>query len=143
MVNLVREHRAGRLELFAPPRKPGPPPGVAPAKDRARGRVIELRRTGLSGYEISRQLASEATPLNRTSVAEILTEEGFGRLLRHPEPESSINPATPGRDTHLPRTAKLDFTTWPARVETGKAGLLLLMPDLMQLDLMGVTGPRS
>jgi len=135
MVNLVREHRAGRLELFAPPRKPGPPPGVAPAKDRARGRVIELRRTGLSGYEISRQLASEGTPLNRTSVAEILTEEGFGRLLRHPEPESSISPATPGRDTHLPRTAKLDFTTWPARVETGKAGLLLLVPDLMQLDL--------
>ena len=29
MVNLVREHRAGRLELFAPPRKPGPPPGAA------------------------------------------------------------------------------------------------------------------
>src|SRR4029450_10421673 len=27
MVNLVREHRAGGLELFAPPRKPGPPPG--------------------------------------------------------------------------------------------------------------------
>jgi hypothetical protein len=135
MVNLVREHRAGRLGLFAPPRKPGPPPGVAPAKDRARGRVIELRRTGLSGYEISRQLASEGTPLNRTSVAEILTEEGFGRLLRHPEPESSISPATPGRDTHLPRTAKLDLTSWPARVETGKAGLLLLVPDLMQLDL--------
>jgi hypothetical protein len=30
MVNLVREHRAGRLQLFAPPRKPGPPPGTAP-----------------------------------------------------------------------------------------------------------------
>ena len=27
MVNLVREHRAGRLELFAPPRQPGPAPG--------------------------------------------------------------------------------------------------------------------
>jgi len=27
MVNLVREHRAGRLDLFAPARKPGPPPG--------------------------------------------------------------------------------------------------------------------
>jgi hypothetical protein len=39
MVNLVREHRAGRLDLFAPTRKPGPPPGSAPAKDRARGRV--------------------------------------------------------------------------------------------------------
>src|SRR5664279_4722655 len=36
MVNLVREHRAGRLDLFAPTRKPGPPPGSAPAKDRPR-----------------------------------------------------------------------------------------------------------
>ena len=86
MVNLVREHRAGRLELFTPPRKPGPPPGSAPAKDRARGRVIELRRQGLSTYEISARLADEGTPLNRTSVAEILSEEGFGRLLRHPAP---------------------------------------------------------
>ena len=31
MVNLVREYRAGALDLFAPARKPGPPPGVAPA----------------------------------------------------------------------------------------------------------------
>jgi hypothetical protein len=148
MVNLVREHRAGRLDLFAPTRKPGPPPGSAPAKDRARGRVIALRRQGLSTYEISAQLAVEHTPLNRTSVAEILTEEGFGRLLRHPEPAASINPATPGRDTGLPRTAKLDFTSWPARVETGKAGLLLLVPDLIALDLpalvraAGYTGTR-
>jgi len=140
MVNLVREHRAGRLELFAPARKPGPPPGVAPAKDRARGRVIQLRRQGLSTYEISRQLATEGRPLNRTSVAEILTEEGFGRLLRHPAPAASISPATPGRDTRLPRTAKLDFATWPGTVETGKAGLLLLVPDLVVLDLPGLVG---
>jgi transposase len=138
MVNLVREYRAGRLELFAPARRPGPPQGVAPAKDRARGRVIELRREGLSSYEISRRLAAEGTPLNRTGVAEILTEEGFGRLLRHPEPAASSNPATAGRDTRLPRTAKLDFDAWPARVETGKAGLLLCVPDLVGLDLPGL-----
>ena len=138
MVNLVREHRAGRLHLFAAARRPGPPPGVAPAKDRARGRVIELRRQGLSTYEISRQLATEGRPLNRTSVAEILTEEGFGRLLRHPEPAASISAATPGRDTRLPRTTRLDFATWPASVETGKAGLLLLVPDLVALDLPGL-----
>jgi transposase len=135
MVNLVREYRAGRLELFAPPRRPGPPPGVAPAKDRARARVIELRRDGLSTYEISARLAAEGTPLNRTSVGEILTEEGFGRLLRHPAEQSSTAAATPGRDTRLPRTAVLDLATWPARLDTNKAGLLLLVPDLVALDL--------
>src|SRR5512141_423311 len=80
MIALVRDYRAGKLDLFAPPRKPGPPPGTAPAKDRVRGRVIALRRKGLSAYEISAHLSAEDTPLNRTSVADILTEEGFGRL---------------------------------------------------------------
>jgi transposase len=135
MVDLVADYRAGKLQLFAPPRKPGPPPGVAPAKDRARARVIELRRQGLSTYEISARLAAEATPLNRTSVAEILSEEGFGRLLRHPAAQASTAVATPGRDTRLPRTAALDFTTWPHRVDSAKAGLLLLIPDLLALDL--------
>ncbi len=135
MVNLVREYRAGRLELFAPPRKPGPPPGVTPAKDRARARVIELRRQGLSTYEISARLATQGTPLNRTSVGEILTEEGFGRLLRTPDAHASTAPATPGRDTHLPRTAPLDFATWPERLDTDRAGLLLLIPDLIALDV--------
>ncbi|HUO41136.1 MAG TPA: transposase [Mycobacterium sp.] len=135
MINLVREYRAGKLELFAPPRKPGPPPGSAPAKERVRGRVIELRREGLSTYEISVRLTGEGTPLNRTSVGEILTEEGFGRLLRHPDPAASTSPATPGRDTQLPRTKRIDFQTWPATTETGKAGLLLMVPDLVALGL--------
>jgi hypothetical protein len=135
MVDLVRQHRAGKLDLFAAPKKPGPPPGAAPAKDRVRGRVIELRRQGYSTYEISGRLAAEGTPLNRTSVAEILAEEGFGRLLRHPEPEASISPATAGRDTTLPAAKTLDFAAWPARVETTRAGLLLAVPDLVSLDL--------
>ncbi len=135
MINLVREHRAGKLELFAPPRRPGPPPGTAPAKDRARGRVIELRRQGLSTYEISARLAAEGTPLNRTGVGEILAEEGFGRLLRRPAPAESGSAATPGRDTSLPRARVTDWDAWPERLDTTRAGLLLVLPDLAALDL--------
>lgn len=135
MVDLVRQHRAGKLELFAPARRPGPPPGIAPAKDRARGRVIELRRQGLSTYEISARLAAEGRPLNRTGVGEILAEEGFGRLIRHPEPEASISAGTPGRDTNLPRARVIDFAAWPQRLESTRAGLLLVLPDLAALDL--------
>ncbi len=138
MVNLVREWRAGRLELFAPTRKPGPPPGLAPAKERARGRVVGLRRQGLSTYEISARLAAEGTPLNRTSVAEILAEEGFGRLLRRPSPTESSSPATPGRDTRLPRAQVIDLGAWPPRLDTTRAGLLLVLPDLVALDLPGL-----
>ena len=97
--------------------------------------MIELRRQGLPAYEISRRLSAEGTPLNRTSVGEVLAEEGFGRLLRHPEPEASSSPATAGRDTNLPAAKVLDFATWPERLETTKAGLLLAVPDLVSLDL--------
>jgi hypothetical protein len=104
--------------------------------------VIELRRQGLSTYEISAQLATEGTLLNRTSVGEILAEEGFGRLLRHPESMASTSPATPGRNTRLPRAARLDFARWPATVETAKAGLLLLVPELIALDVPALVNPR-
>src|SRR5881394_905792 len=127
MASLVRDFRAGRLKLFTPPGKPGRT--SAPATDRARGRVIELRRQGLSVHEISSKLADEGTPLNRTSVGQILTEEGFARLLRGPARFASVNPATAGRDTRLPRVATIDFTDTPDTATTSMAGLLLLLPD--------------
>ncbi len=133
LASLVRDFRAGKLTLFAEPGRPGRK--SAPKKDAARGRVIELRRQGLSVYEISARLSAEHTPLNRTGVGQILAEEGFGRLLRHPEPEASISPATPGRDTNLPPARVIDFTAFPAAASTRLAGLLLAVPDLVALDL--------
>src|SRR5712691_3531664 len=133
LASLVRDFRAGKLALFAEPGRPGRK--SAPKKDAARGRVIELRRQGLSVYEISARLAAGGTPLNRTGVGQILAEEGFGRLLRHPEPEASISPATPGRATNLPPARVIDFTAFPATASTRLAGLLLAVPDLVALDL--------
>ena len=80
MASLLRDFRAGKVQMFAPPGRPGPK--SAPAKDRARARVVQLRREGLSVHEISSRLRAEATPLNRTGVGQILAEEGFGRLVR-------------------------------------------------------------
>jgi len=111
MASLLRDFRAGKLELFAPPGKPGPK--SAPAKDRARARAVELRRAGLPVHEISARLRAEGTPLNRTGVGQVLAEEGFGRLLRGPAPEASASPATAGRDTRLP--APRSSTSPPSR----------------------------
>ncbi len=133
LASLVRDWRAGRLTLFAEPGRPGRK--RAPRKDAARAPVIELRRQGLSVYEISARLAAEGRPLNRTGVGQILAEEGFGRLLRHPEPEASTSPATPGRDTNLPPAKVIDFAVFPERADTRLAGLLLAVPDLVALDL--------
>jgi transposase-like protein len=133
LASLVRDWRAGRLALFAEPGKPGRK--SAPRKNAARARVLELRRQGLSVYEISSKLATEGRPLNRTGVGQILAEEGFGRLLRHPEPAASASPATPGRDTTLPPAKVIEFAAFPGRAETRLAGLLLAVPDLVALDL--------
>src|SRR6266567_1383155 len=139
LASLVRDLRAGKVTLFAPPGVPGRK--SAPKKDAARARVIELRREGLSIYEISTRLGQEQIPLGRTAVSDILREEGFGRLLRGPEPQASISPATSGRDTALPAAAVIDFDAWPERVHTTMAGLLLTIPDLVALDLPAmVTG---
>lgn len=133
LASLVRDFRAGKLALFAEPGRPGRK--SAPKKDAARGKVVELRQQGLSVYEISARLAAEGRPLNRTGVGQILAEEGFGRLLRHPEPEASISPATHGRDTRLPRAKVIDFAAFPASTSTRLAGLLLAVPDLVALGL--------
>jgi hypothetical protein len=133
MVAINRDFRAGRLPLFVPPGKPGPK--AAPRKDAARGRVIELRRRGLSVYEISTALAAEGISLHRSSVGQILAEEGFGRLIRGPAPEASTSPATLGRDTRLPRAGRLDFGALPETCDTRMAGLLLVIPDLAGLGL--------
>src|SRR2546429_7538798 len=100
LASLVRDFRAGKLVLF-----------------------VELRRQGLSVYEISTRLAAGGTPLNRTGVGQILAEEGFGRLLRGSAPEASISPATAGRDTNLPRAGIIDFAAFPGRADTRLAGL--------------------
>ena len=127
LASLVRDLRAGTLTLFAPPGVPGRK--GAPKKDAARGRVIELRREGLSIYEISTRLGQEGIPLGRSAVSDVLREEGFGRLLRGPEPQASISPATSGRDTALPSAAVIDFDALPGRAHTTMAGLLLTIPD--------------
>ncbi len=110
-------------------------PGARAKKDAARARVIEPRREGLSIYEISTRLNREGTGLGRTAVSDILREEGFGRLLRGPEPEASISPATSGRDTRLPAAAVIGFAALPGRSYTTMAGLLLTVPELVALDL--------
>jgi transposase len=123
----VRDFRAGKTGFFANPR---PGPTRAPAKNAARAAIIELRRAGHSAKEISEFLAGTPTPLNRTGVAEVLTEAGFGRLPVRPPAERGA----PYRD-HPRRAAAIDFTQLPDRIETKAAGLLLAIPELVALDL--------
>jgi len=126
----VRDFRAGRRRFFTPA-KPGP--RRAPAKDAARDRVLVLRASGHSIDEISTALAAEGTPLNRTGVAEILTQAGVPRLWRRPE-QLRGGP----RREQLPRAETVNFAELAPVSQTRLAGLLLAIPDLVELDLPGL-----
>ena len=128
--SIVRDFRAGRREFFLSSR---PGPKRAPAKDRAHDRIVELRAAGHSIDEIAVVLTREGMALNRTGIAEVIAEEGFGRLWRRPE---ALRGAP--RREQLPRTGVIDFDQWPERVLTKHAGLLLCMGDLVALDLPAI-----
>ena len=128
--SLVRDFRAGRREFFLSSR---PGPKRAPAKDRAHGRIVELRSAGHSIDEIALVLTREGIALNRTGIAEVIADEGFGRLWRRPE---ALRGAP--RREQLPRTGVIDFEQWPERVQSKHAGLLLCMGDLVALDLPAI-----
>ncbi len=125
--SLLRDFRAGRLNLFALPQ---PGPKSAPRKEAARPQVVKLRRQGLSVYEIAEALKASPTPLNRTGVTEILHEEGFARFQPRPHAARGGPSLEP-----LQRAQKIDFDRFPRQFRTEAAGVFLAIPELLALDL--------
>jgi len=127
---LVRDFRAGRLELFASSR---PGPRARPKKDRARTLVVALRREGRSLREIERALAAEGVPLSKTAIWELASEEGLGRLERKAEAETGAEPLA----LLAPKAKRLTDKDWAQgmRISSEHAGLFLLIPELVELDI--------
>jgi len=131
---LISQYRqADPGELFQVSR---PGPKRQPKKDAARERVIELRRARHGIEEIVAELERAGTPLSRTAVWEILREEGLSRMpkLRPAKPEPA-----PER-LQAEKVRVLGEEDWPSegQVQTQHAGLFLLIPELVALDLPGL-----
>jgi hypothetical protein len=125
---MARDFRSGDRDFFVE-RRPGP--RVAPAKMAARDAVVRLRALGYSIDQITTALAASATPLNRTGVWEICRDEGLERL-----PTRAPAQPPPLRERQ-PRTRVIAWPDEPVADETSYAGLLLLVPALVELDLPG------
>ncbi|MCA1681347.1 MAG: hypothetical protein LC777_21585, partial [Actinobacteria bacterium] len=132
---LVSQYRDGDLgELFASSR---PGPKRQPKKDAARELAVTLRRQRHGLDEIVAELQRAGTPLSRTAVWEILGEAGLARM---PKPAASpkLSPAPP--QLAAPKVSVLTEKSWPeaGSVQTAHAGLFLLIPELVALDLPGL-----
>jgi len=107
-------------------------PRLAPAKEAVRAEVLRLRAEGHSIVEITDAQAATATPLNRTGVWEICRDEGFDRL-----PTRAPSERRPPMRDRQARVRAIAWPEHPAGEETSYAGLLLLVPALVELDLAG------
>jgi transposase len=131
---LISQYRQADVgELFQASR---PGPKRQPKKDAARERALELRRSRHGIEEIVSELARAGTPLSRTAVWEILREEGLSRMpkLRQDKPEPA-----PER-LAAEKVRVLAEEHWPTEgtIQTQHAGLFLLVPELVALDLPGL-----
>lgn len=127
VASLVRDYRKQALTFFVEAR---PGPKSAPAKEAARPQVIRLRRQDLSVLEIEAALKDSATPLNRTGVTEILREEGFASFRRRPAAQRGGHLLEP-----LVRAGPIDFDKFPLQFHSEAAGIFLVLPELVSLDL--------
>ena len=126
----VADFRAGSRDFFVDAR---PGPRTAPGKQAARARIIELRAAGHSIDEIAEVLAREGIGLNRTGINEVIAEAGLPRIWRRPD----VIRGGPRRED-VPRARVLEplqVADLPADAPTRLAGLLLVLPDLLALDL--------
>jgi transposase len=129
---LVSQYRQANVaDLFAQSR---PGPKRQPKKDAARELAVELRRQRHGLDEIVSELARAGTPLSRTAVWEILTEAGLARM-----PKPAAAPARSRAPERLPaaKVRVLGDDEWPqaGSLQTAHAGLFLLLPELIALDL--------
>lgn len=110
---------------------PAKGPHAAPKTDRARDRIIALRKQNLSIYDISRALANENLSLSPVAIANVLHEEGFVRLPRRPDEERPTDTRPTSADTADVR--QLDLA--PRSLRTQFGGLFLFLPTLAQVPL--------
>jgi len=105
----------------------GPPP--APKKTPLRQRIIALRKSNLSIYDIAKVLGAEADPISPAMVGIHLKQEGFARLPRRrdderpPGPRPDVAPVADAR--------QLDLTARRFRTKFG--GVFLFLPCLAEL----------
>ena len=110
-------------------RETQPGPKYAPKRDRARARVVELRKQNYSVADIQYTLREDGVSLSTVSIWTILQEEGFSRLPRRRDEER------PDRPRAEPAAAadRRAFSLTERTITTRVGGVFLLLRLLAEL----------
>lgn len=131
--SLVRDAKAGRLELF-PVTKKGPQQRRTSAE--IQERVVTLRKQELSSPNISEQLEIEGFQCSTRTVERLLKDLGFGKLRRHTNKElgkSADKKIIPERAAHL------DLSTLePFSVDCPSAGVFFFLPYILESKIINI-----
>jgi hypothetical protein len=112
--------------FFLPPAKG---PHSAPKTDPLREKIIALRKTNLSIYDIRDLLRDDGHQLSSATISMILKEEGFARLPRRRDEERP--PSTRPQIAPVADIRHLDLTR--RQIRTSFGGLFLFVPYLAQV----------
>lgn len=110
-----------------------PQPGRKPSPDRPKVRdlIVGMRKKYYSVYDIQAELEILGHKISTPAIGEILESEGFARLMRRDAQERPFPPHVLNAEVADVRK----FEWKPRRFSSRVAGIFLLMPYLLALDL--------
>lgn len=106
-------------------------PTVAPKRNKVRQRVVAMRKSNFSIYDIKKALADSNIGLSAVSISKILKEEGFARLPRRKDEERPVTTKPEKAPVADVRCLNLE----PRSIHTKFGGLFLFIPYLAQISL--------
>ncbi len=133
LYSLLRDLRAGTLELFATPLR-GPHERHTP--EPVRQLVINYRHEQLSAPEICARLGEQGYKISARTVERILADAGFPKLRRRTRTQRGRTQ----RNQHLPKRSQApEFDTLkPFRVDCPVARVFFFLPYVLEAGVMAI-----
>lgn len=124
---------SGKLDFF-PNLPKGPVGHRVPPKNLSQ--IIELRKQGMSIYDIEKALSDEGNPMAVRTISRVLKLSGFHKLERRTDHELGVS----RRNTLLSdRAGRLDFNSLePFKIDCPVAGIFLFIPYILESGILDI-----